>query len=398
MACCRYLSITFRLDFPPVEANAKLPEVEMLADHLSRRPLLVYALVNFQTHLDHLGSNNEKVRDEFMNFVKLLIKQSNSYASLLLGQWIEALKWPTKLHVDDTLARLLLHSLLSCAIETRQKVAEVLLSLRSDLLHIVAGKGYLVTEEWTLFTGATVKLGLLLNLGANIDLKDTDGRTLLSYAARNGHEDILMHLLEKGANPNSNDTGRTSLSYAAENGHDNSLMLLVEKGANLNSNDTEGRTPLSYAAENGREDSLKLLLKNGANANLKDIAGWTPLSYAAENGHEDSVTWLFQFSANVNLKDTAGQTPLYYAAKNGHEGSLKLILLYGGDIDVNLKDTASQMLISYAAENGHEGSLKLLLENGASLDSNDTSWTLLSYAATNGHIAVVKLLQSHITA
>ncbi|KAI0420904.1 hypothetical protein F5X98DRAFT_311661 [Xylaria grammica] len=112
IACGRYISIVFRQDIPPVEANPELPDVKVLAKHLSSKSLLVYALEYFQTHLNRLGSNGEKVRDEFKSFVKHLTERSNSYASLLLWQWIETLGWLTKLHVDDTSARLFLHSLL----------------------------------------------------------------------------------------------------------------------------------------------------------------------------------------------------------------------------------------------------------------------------------------------
>jgi hypothetical protein len=148
MSCCRYLSIAFHPDIPPAETKAELPKVEKLAKHLSEKSLLMYVLVNFQTHLDHLGNSNEKIRDEFMNFVELLMKRSKSYASLLLGQWIRNLKWPTKLHVDETLARLYLHLFLLYAAYTRKKkVTKLLLSFRSDLLHVEAGKGHPVTTK-----------------------------------------------------------------------------------------------------------------------------------------------------------------------------------------------------------------------------------------------------------
>lgn len=318
MTCCRYLSIAFRPDFPPAEANSELPKVEILAQHLSGKALLVYALVNFQRHLDHLGSNHEKIRDEFMNFDKLLMNHSNSYASLLLGQWIGALKWPTKLHVDDASARLCLHLLLLCAAETEKKeVAEVLRFLRPDLLHVEAGKGHPVAmkqllengphvtpesiDEWTTFAATGDREGglkLLLDLGADVDSKDTASRTQLSYAAGNGHEGRLKLLLNTGAaDVNSKDAaGRTPISYAAGNGHEDNLRLLFQYGHDeadgVNSQDTAGRTPLLYASGNGHEDIVRLLLKNGADLDLKDKAGRTSLWYATANKHVTVVKLL----------------------------------------------------------------------------------------------------------
>ncbi|OBT95600.1 hypothetical protein VE01_05937 [Pseudogymnoascus verrucosus] len=258
MACCRYLSIVFRPDLPLGEANAVLPEAEIIECHLSGKSLLIYALVNFQTHLDDLGSNDEKVRNEFMDFVKLLIMRSSSFASLLLGQWIQALKWPSRLHVDETSARLYLHSLLLCAAETgNREVAAVLLSLRSDLLHIVASIAAANEDAYEDSGG----LELLLNMGADFNAKDTVGRTPVSYAAGNGLNRNTSLLLKNKAEPNLKDrAGRTPLSYASENGHEASVRLLLEReDVELNSEDTTGRTPLSYATANGHTAVAELL-------------------------------------------------------------------------------------------------------------------------------------------
>ncbi|KFZ07221.1 hypothetical protein V501_06676 [Pseudogymnoascus sp. VKM F-4519 (FW-2642)] len=450
MTCCRYIGIAFPPDFPLLDDYAEFPNVYMLGQHLPGNALLVYALDNFQTHLYHLGSNGEKIRDEFMNFVKLLIEWSNSYASLLLGQWIQVLKLVIKLDVDETSARLYFDCLLLYAAETNDKnIAGVLLSLRPDMLHIVAGQGIPVTTKQSKqpflsfdamdrrrkrksSTRANSRKGglmLLLNMGipanlkdaagrtplsyaaghentgsvklllkngADADLKDAASRTPLSYAAENGRVDHLTLLVDsKSANLDLKDaTGRTPLSYAAGNGHEGSLELLLQDGADVDSNDVAGRTPLSYAAENGHRGSLDLLFSRGANINSKDSAGRTPLSYAAGNGHEDSLSMLLEHeSADVNSEDMVGRTPLSYAAGNGHHGSLNLLLCDEG-VDVNLMDIAGRTPLSYASGNGHEGNVNLLLQMAdIDINFNDTaSRTPLSYAAENWHEGCLQLL------
>ncbi|OBT42533.1 hypothetical protein VE00_06189 [Pseudogymnoascus sp. WSF 3629] len=178
--------------------------------------------------------------------------------------------------------------------------------------------------------GHEAGLILLLNLGADVNSKDTVGRTPISYAVEKGHEHGLQLLIQHGANVDSKDgAGRTPLSYAAENGHKDILELLLDLGADVNSNDTAGRTPLSYAAENGHESSVKLLLNNGAYLQLKDTAGRTPLSYAAENGHTISVKVLLQGEGvEFNSADTSGRTPLSYATANGHTAVVELLQSY----------------------------------------------------------------------
>ncbi len=61
---------------------------------------------------------------------------------------------------------------------------------------------------------------LLLDKGANIEAKDTDGWTPLMSAAVNGHEAVVQLLLGKGANIEAKDEdGWTPLLLAAEKGH-----------------------------------------------------------------------------------------------------------------------------------------------------------------------------------
>ncbi|RYP60125.1 hypothetical protein DL771_010613 [Monosporascus sp. 5C6A] len=59
--------------------------------------------------------------------------------------------------------------------------------------------------------------------------------------------------------------GQTPLSWAAENGHMEIVQLLLDKGAELDSKDeTYGRTPFSWAAANGHMEIVQLLLDKGA--------------------------------------------------------------------------------------------------------------------------------------
>jgi ankyrin repeat protein len=66
-----------------------------------------------------------------------------------------------------------------------------------------------------------------------MDLKDSYGRTPLSWAARNGHEAVVKLLLEKGAELETKDVyyDQTPLSWAARNGQEAVVKLLLEKGA-----------------------------------------------------------------------------------------------------------------------------------------------------------------------
>jgi len=92
-------------------------------------------------------------------------------------------------------------------------------------LHLVASIG-LVKIVWL----------LLEREGVDADSKDRDGRTPLSWAARNGHEAVVKLLLEKGAElETKSSNGQTPLSWAARSGREAVVELLVEKGVKLES-------------------------------------------------------------------------------------------------------------------------------------------------------------------
>ena len=244
---------------------------------------------------------------------------------------------------------------------------------------------------------------LLLRLcrrkGVDVNTTGDFGRTLLPWAATNGHNEVVELLLESGkAEVESKDeSGRTPLSWAAGKGYEAVVKLLLETGkADIESKDNYGQTPLSWAARNGHETVVKLLLETGkVDAESKDIDGLTPLSWAARNGHETVVKLLLETrKAEVESTDYKyGRTPLSWAARNGHETVVKL-LLETGKADIESKDNYGRTPLSWAAENGHETVVKLLLETGkADIESKDNhGQTPLSWAAKNGHETVVKLL------
>jgi ankyrin repeat protein len=243
-------------------------------------------------------------------------------------------------------------------------------------------------------TGHKAVVKMLLETGeADMDSKDYDGQTPLSWAAEKGHEAVVKLLLERGAQIESIDKYyRTPLSWAAENGHEAVVKLLLARGAQIESTDLDRRTPLSWAAENGQEAVVKMLLARGAQIESTDLDRRTPLSWAAKNGHEAVVKLLLDRGARIESTDTDYRTPLLWAAEMGHEAVVKLLLERGAQI--KSWDKYGGTPLSWAARNGHEAVVKLLLETGkADINSKDyNGQTPLSLATKKGHETVVELL------
>lgn len=131
--------------------------------------------------------------------------------------------------------------------------------MNSDLLRAVKG--------WYI---ATVQL--LLDRGADVNVKDKKGITVLMWAALHCRTDIVKSLLAKGSNVNAKDKkGRTALMAAAHFGDTEIVKLLLDHGADVNVKDKKGETALKRAKKAGKTKIIELLKQHGAKDEIKEI-------------------------------------------------------------------------------------------------------------------------------
>ena len=93
---------------------------------------------------------------------------------------------------------------------------------------------------------------LLLEAGANINARDLQGMTPLMWAAKSGSvsREKTNLLLDRGAKLNDRDIAeKTPLMYAVEGGASDIVLRMLQMGADPNAVDKKNRSALSYAQE-----------------------------------------------------------------------------------------------------------------------------------------------------
>lgn len=111
-----------------------------------------------------------------------------------------------------------------------------------------------------------------------LDLKNSQGLTVLHVAILRGSKKLIGTILDMGADINQQDSnsGRTSLHHAVEAGKYPVVEYLITRGADVNKVTFAGNTPLHTASGREMDDMAKLLMTHGANVNIANREGDIP--------------------------------------------------------------------------------------------------------------------------
>ena len=189
----------------------------------------------------------------------------------------------------------------------------------------------------------TASVVALVNAGADVNAKDSFGRTSLTLAAQLGRTEIIDVLVRAGADPNVKDQlGWTPITLAFDNCHFDAVRALVKAGADrsqipkdLNAKDKAGFTPLVEASRRGDISSVRALFQLGLDPNSRDESGRTLLEGASFFGNAELARALIEAGADVNAgdrdKNKPGWTPLLLAAQMGHHDVAEALIKAGAD-------------------------------------------------------------------
>lgn len=175
---------------------------------------------------------------------------------------------------------------------------------------------------------------IIKNNPEEIDKKNENGYTALMLTSVQGCTNVVKILLNAGANVNlKNCCGATALILACVNSNTTSnvetVQLLLEAGANVNQCAIGGYTSLMLACRfsnlYSNVETVKLLLQHGANVNLQKNRGKTALMMACKyidvNSNPETVKLLLESDADVSLQSRGGATALMWLLcnKNVHK-------------------------------------------------------------------------------
>ncbi|NJM80254.1 MAG: hypothetical protein HC854_12710 [Flavobacterium sp.] len=153
--------------------------------------------------------------------------------------------------------------------------------------------------------------------------------TAIELPCQEGYLDIVKLLVENGADINLKGfRGFTPIRIAARNGHLEIVKYLAESGAKIDIKAMDGATPFAHAATKGHIDIVKYLFEKGANVNNIDKEGDFPVGEAARSGYIEVIQFLIDNGADLKLKNNKNQTAYDLAILGGQKKAAELIKSY----------------------------------------------------------------------
>ena len=239
---------------------------------------------------------------------------------------------------------------------------------------------------------------LLVEAHAALDARNFENATPLMLAAEADDDRSIIILLDKGADPNLRDRfGETALLKACLHGNEKAVTALLGYArVNLNIAGLKGQTPLHAACEINdlRLVSLLVSMRERLNLDAANELGLTPLFVAARYRRYDIIIYLTAQGASLRA-GPKGFNLLHYAAYNG-SAELFELALQPNLLDIHAETWSGETALALACADSHFILVRLLLERGARLGSKDDGGrTPLATACISGDVMTIRELLDH---
>ena len=248
---------------------------------------------------------------------------------------------------------------------------------------------------------------LLLENGADINIRNKEGYSPIDYAYKKGRHNIANLFLEKYSESITVATLCRSLLYIKDpDKRNNVIKHITEKvfsSIKANSKNTilseeDKAVALNLFISEGSYDLVSILSNSKdkiiCNTDIRPLPkfeinniDWipSPLSVASSSGNLDIFKLILTKVEDINIKDNLGKTPLHLACETGNIEIVNILLIRGSSIYI--KDKNGNTPLSEACAHNHIDIVQLLIDQGASVDSN-----MLQRACDDGYFDIVQLL------
>ncbi|MCJ1383435.1 Ankyrin repeat domain-containing protein 44 [Xylographa soralifera] len=256
-------------------------------------------------------------------------------------------------------------------------------------------------------TGHLEMIIMLLESGADVSLENSEGWNVLHFAARYGNPAILSLLTDSGigcggtamltCHSRPKLRGATALHIAAYFGNISTVEHFLKHtfGQAVNHIDNSERlSPLFLAVLVGAIDTVSLLLSNGANANLTASDGWLPLHMAAYEGDVAIVLVLLDYTTNPWQLNNNGNSPELVAVSAGWDQVARVLRDHAGKQSSCISLPTNPCLRGQTSGDIFSAIDRGDLEHCDRLVGDLGSGTVLNVSSVFGNVGAIELLLS----
>ncbi|XP_044018304.1 ankyrin repeat, SAM and basic leucine zipper domain-containing protein 1-like [Aphidius gifuensis] len=165
------------------------------------------------------------------------------------------------------------------------------------------------------------------------------GWTMLLYAASSVKPNVILELLNLGADPNVHKDGLTPLMVVCSSGLGDAehalecITLLIEMDAEPNATNKDRVTALMFACEYREPEVVSELLKHVKDIEARDCDGRTAVFYAVVGNKVENLKLLMKNNASISITDRRDLTVQEIATTKGYDSILELLSNEDCDIE-----------------------------------------------------------------
>jgi ankyrin repeat protein len=250
--------------------------------------------------------------------------------------------------------------------------------------------------------GVTDIAVILINRGADLEVRDSGGNTPFMEAVKAGQIDTVKLLARMGASPMTrNANGDTPLHAAIIRQDNAAIKALLDMGVSIHARNTQNRTPfqlaLTHSPEmvsllltadrvNGSDDfgnsalhialqekvpspTLRVIIEKGTRLSAVDSNGRIAMRLAADMGEWELAKVLADAGSDPFSRAVDGKTSGEIIIARGSDA---IRTVFSGKA-INAKDVSGNTILHYAARMGKPETISLLLELGAAKNAQNIS-------------------------